>query len=77
MGFRRIKILKDEYEYSDYQRQSGGIKLDRLGAVMKKEGMEVLKIARYCARRYSLAAWTANFFLKTANTFNLLAIKKF
>ena len=68
-------LKDDEYEYSDYQRQFGGIEPGRLSDLIKEEGMKTLNVTRYCARRYSLAAWTANTLLKTTNTFNLLIVE--
>ena len=71
-----IQILEDEYEYSDYQRNFGGIDSERLAKVLEGEGMKIINMTKYCARRNGLAAWLANAALKTVNTFNLLVIKK-
>ena len=76
MRFRRIQILEDEYEYSDYQRNFGGIDSERLAKVLEGEGMKIINMTKYCTRRNGLAAWLANAALKTVNTFNLLVIKK-
>ena len=76
MRFRKIETLDKEYEYSDYQRQFGGIEPSRLGDILESEDMEIINVTQYCARRYGFAAWIANTFLKTVNTFNLLAIKR-
>ncbi len=76
MKFRKIPLFEDDYEYSDYQRQFGGIDPKELGEILEQEGMEILKISKYCARRYGVSAFIANCILGTANTFNILAIKR-
>ena len=75
MKVRKIPVLDDEYHHSDYQRQFGGIDPVRVREILQGEGLEVLKIEKYCARRYGLHAWLANRVLKTQNTFNLLATR--
>ncbi len=75
MKFRKISIFEDDYEYSDYQRQFGGIDSEELEEILKQEGMEILKVSKYCARRYGVPAFIANYILGTANTFNILARK--
>ncbi len=75
MRFRKIPIFEEDYEYSDYQRQFGGIDPKELEEILEQEGMKVLKISKYCARRYGIPAFIANNILGTANTFNILAIK--
>ena len=76
MSFRKISIFEDDYEYSDYQRQFGGIDPTELEKILEQEGMQVLKISKYCARRYGISAFIANYILETVNTFNILAIKR-
>ena len=75
MNVRKIPVLDDEYHHSDYQRQFGGIDPIRVGEILRDEGLKVLKIEKYCARRYGLHAWLANRVLKTHNTFNLFATR--
>lgn len=75
MRVRNIPVLDDEYHHSDYQRQFGGIDPNRVDEVLRGEGLEVLQIEKYCARRYGLHAWLANRVLGTQNTFNLLATR--
>ena len=75
MRVRNIAVLDDEYHHSDYQRQFGGIDPNRVDEVLRGEGLEVLRIEKYCARRYGLHAWLANRILGTQNTFNLLATR--
>ena len=76
MRFRKIPLFEDDYEFSDYQRRFGGIDPDELGKILEQEGMKILKISKYCARRYSIPAFLANIILGTENTFNMLAIKQ-
>jgi len=75
MRMRNISVLDEEYHHSDYQRQFGGIDPNRVQKILQDEGLEVLKIEKYCARRYGINAWLANRILKTQNTFNLLATR--
>lgn len=75
MQIRGIPLFEDDYEYADYQRRFGGIEPNRLREIIQSEGMEVIELKQYCARRYGAAAWTANRLLHTENTFNLLARK--
>jgi len=75
MKRQKIPLFQDNYEYSDYQRQFGGIDPDRVANILKTCGMETLEVKKYCARRYGLSAWIANELLGTVNTFNLLARK--
>ncbi len=76
MSLRGIPLFEEDYQHSDYQRQFGGIDPIRLADLLKAEGMEVLELEKYCARRYSLSALIANLILGTQNTFNLLAKKQ-
>ena len=76
MKSKRIPLFEDDYEYSDYQRQFGGIEPKKLTEVLKEEGMDILNVSKYCARRYGISAFIANRILGTANTFNVLAQKK-
>ena len=75
MNMRNISVLDEEYHHSDSQRQFGGIDPSRVQKILLDEGLEVLKIEKYCARRYGFHAWLANKVLKTQNTFNLLATR--
>ena len=75
MKAKSIPVLDDEYHHSDYQRQFGGIDPNRILEILREEGLEVLKIEKYCARRYGLHAWLANRVLGTQNTFNLFATR--
>jgi SAM-dependent methyltransferase len=75
MKVRNIPVLDDEYHHSDYQRQFGGIDPIRVQKILEQEGLNILKVEKYCARRYGLHAWFANQVLKTQNTFNLLATR--
>ena len=72
---QRISILEEEYYHADYQRQFGGIDPHRLTDLFTKEGLKILKVEKYCARRFGLSSFLATCFFKTQNTFNLLAIK--
>jgi 2-polyprenyl-3-methyl-5-hydroxy-6-metoxy-1,4-benzoquinol methylase len=76
MKFRKIPIFEDDYEYSDYQRQFGGIDPKELAEILEQQGMEIIKTSKYCARRYGIPAFIANSILGTANTFNILAKKR-
>ena len=40
-----------------------------------EKGLKTLQIDKYCARRFGLSSFLATRFLKTQNTFNLLAKK--
>ncbi len=73
MKLRKISVLDDEYHHSDYQRRFGGIDPNRVEMLLRDEGLEILRIDKYCARRYGLHAWLANCVLKTQNTFNIFA----
>lgn len=73
MKVKSIPVLDDEYHHSDYQRQFGGIDPNRVDQILRNEGLKVLKVEKYCARRYGLHAWLANSLLHTQNTFNLFA----
>ena len=75
MWMRNIPVLDDEYHHSDYQRQFGGIDPNRVDKILRDEGLKVLQIEKYCARRYGLHAWLANRVLGSQNTFNLFAVK--
>ncbi len=75
MKGRKILVLDEEYHHSDYQRQFGGIDPNRVREILLDEGLEVLQVEKYCARRYGLFAWLANRILKTQNTFNLFATR--
>lgn len=75
MAVRGIPLFEEDYHLSDYQRQFGGIDPVRLVEVARTEGMEVLELKKYCARRYGLSAFIANQVLGTQNTFNLLLKK--
>ena len=73
---QRISILEKEYHHADYQRQFGGIDPDRLMELFTKEGLKILQVEKYCARRFGLSSLLANCLFKTQNTFNLLAQKQ-
>ncbi len=73
MRWRGIPLLDEEYVWADYQRRFGGIDFNRLETILKKSGMEILRVEKFCARRYGWASWIANRILKTPNTFSLLA----
>ena len=73
---QRISILEEEYHHADYQRQFGGIDPDRLMELFTKEGLKILQVEKYCARRFGLSSLLANCLFKTQNTFNLLAQKQ-
>ena len=75
MKFFRIPLMEDEYEYSDYQRQFGGISPLRLKQVLAEEGLKTIWVRKYCARRHGFCAWIANEILGTSNTFNIFAKK--
>ena len=75
MWIKSIPVLDDEYHYSDYQRQFGGIDPNRVNEIIREEGLKILQIEKYCARRYGLHAWLANRVLGTQNTFNLFAAR--
>jgi len=72
---QRISILENEYQHSDYQRQFGGIDPHRLTDLFTKEGLKILQVDKYCARRFGLSSFLSTSILKTQNTFNLLAKK--
>lgn len=75
MWVKSIPVLDDEYHHSDYQRQFGGIDPNRVDEILREEGLKVLQVEKYCARRYGLHAWLANRALGTQNTFNLFAAR--
>ena len=75
MSIRSIPLLEDEYHHSDYQRQFGGINPKDIEKVLREENCSILKIEKYCARRFGINAWLANRILKTQNTFNILAVR--
>ena len=72
---KKIPILEGEYHHADYQRQFGGIDPYRLKDLFGEKGLKTLQIDKYCARRFGLSSYLATRFLKTQNTFNLLAKK--
>ena len=74
MKRRGIPLIEDG-GMADYQRRFGGLCPDRLAAVVRENGMTVLRTTTYCVRRHAWAAWLANQVLGTRNTFNLLARK--
>lgn len=75
MRMKSIPVLDDEYHHSDYQRQFGGIDPDRVVEILREEGLKILQVEKYCARRYGILAWLANRVLGTQNTFNLFAAR--
>ncbi len=75
MWVKNIPVLDDEYHHSDYQRQFGGIDPNRVDEILRDEGLKVLQIEKYCARRYGLHALLANRVLGTQNTFNMFAAR--
>lgn len=75
MKVKNIPVLDDEYHHSDYQRQFGGIDPNRVDGILRDQGLEVLQVEKYCARRYGFHAWLANRLLGTQNTFNLFATR--
>ena len=75
MARQGISILDEEYHHADYQRQFGGIDLQRVTDLFTKEGLKILKVDKYCARRFGFSSLFATSVLKTQNTFNLLAKK--
>ena len=72
---QRISIFEEEYHYADYQRRFGGIDPHRLAGLFAKKGLKILKVEKYCARRFGLSSFLATCLFKTQNTFNLLAKK--
>ncbi len=76
MKLKRIPLLEEDYEFSDYQRRFGGIDPNRLVELLTVDGMETLDVEKYCSRRYGIPAFISTCVLKTQNTFNLLARKK-
>jgi len=76
MRLRRIRLLEEEYEWSDYQRRFGGIDPNRLLELLRSEDMEIKNVEKYCSRRYGCPALFATRLLGTQNTFNLLAKKR-
>jgi len=72
-----VSVLEGEYHEADYQRRFGGIDPHRLSDLFKEKGLKVIEIEKYCARRYGLSSILATYLLKTQNTFNLLAQKKY
>jgi ubiquinone/menaquinone biosynthesis C-methylase UbiE len=75
MAVRGIPLFEEDYQLSDYQRQFGGIDPNQLVELARTEGMEVVELKKYCARRYGVSAFIANQVLGTQNTFNLLLKK--
>lgn len=75
MRVRGIPLLEGEYHHSDYQRRFGGIDPTNIEKILREENFAVLKLEKYCARRFGINAWLANRILKTQNTFNIFAIK--
>ena len=75
MGIRKIPLFENEYHHSDYQRQFGGINPKNVEKILREESFSILKLEKYCARRFGISAWLANRFLQTQNTFNIFAIK--
>lgn len=70
-----VSLLEEEYHVSDYQRRFGGIDPYKLSDLFTAEGLKILEIEKYCARRYGLSSFLATCVFKTQNTFNLLAQK--
>jgi len=70
-----ISLFEEDYHLSDYQRQFGGIDLVPLEEMLRGSDMEILKIEKYCSRRYGLSASIATRLLATQNTFNMFAEK--
>ncbi|QPJ64876.1 MAG: class I SAM-dependent methyltransferase [Candidatus Nitrohelix vancouverensis] len=75
MALRGISLFEEKYELADYQRKFGGIDPYEMAELLKAKDWNILEIEKYCSRRYGLAAWIANRWLKSENTFNLLARK--
>ncbi len=75
MRLRRVPLFDDEYEESDYQRRFGGIDPGSLAATLEDEGLTVLEVEKYSARRFAGFAFLGTRLLRTPNTFNLLARK--
>ncbi len=72
MKARNIALFEEDYELSDYQRKFGGINPCNVRSILKSQGMEILGMEKYCARRFGLSAWVANHIVNSQNTFNLL-----
>jgi len=74
----RICSLPDEakgidYSMSDFQRQFGGIDADEVVSLLKSDGLQIIDVQRYCARRFGLSCVIANTLIRSENTFQIIA----
>ncbi len=73
-----IRSLPDEakgidYSMSDFQRQFGGIDADEVVSLLKSNGLSIIDVQKYCARRFGISCVIANTLIRSQNTFQVIA----
>ncbi|MBN2208525.1 MAG: methyltransferase domain-containing protein [Candidatus Coatesbacteria bacterium] len=73
-----IRSLPDEakridYTMSDFQRQFGGIDPEDVASILKSNGLSIIEVQKYCARRFGLSCVAANTLIRSENTFQVIA----
>ncbi len=74
---RRLRGIEVDLDTSeaDYQRKFGGIDPNTVTGLITTEGLEVVRVDKYCTRRYGLMASIANNWIGSQNTFDVIARK--
>ena len=74
----RIRSLPAEarsidYSTSDFQRRFGGIDPDEVASLLESNGLSIVSIEKYCSRRFGVFCALADTFVRSQNTFQLIA----
>jgi len=64
-----------DYSMSDFQRQFGGIEADEVVSILKSNGLTIIDVQRYCARRFGMSCVIANTLIRSENTFQVIAMR--
>ncbi|MCD6328184.1 methyltransferase domain-containing protein, partial [bacterium] len=62
-----------DYSTSDIQRQFGGIDPEQVLSVLEANGLSIIRLDKYCARRYGALCIIANSLIRSQNTFQIIA----
>ncbi len=73
-----IRSLPDEarsidYSMSDVQRQFGGIDVREVVSLLKSNGLSIIDVQKYCARRFGMSCVIANTLIRSENTIQIVA----
>jgi len=58
---------------SDFQRQFGGIDPEDVASILRSNGLAIIEVQKYCARRFGLSCAIANTLICSQNTFQVVA----